>query len=67
MIAPAHSQPPRRIQMVSVHSIPEQESDDPSSTKLDVVRCSVAKYPAASLVAAGAVGIALGWLVKRRP
>jgi hypothetical protein len=66
MIAPAHSRPPRRIEFDE--ALPEsRHADGESPSKLKFINQSVAKYPTASLVAAGVVGIALGWFVKRRP
>ncbi|WP_430454128.1 hypothetical protein [Rhodopirellula europaea] len=68
MIAPAHSRPPRRIEFDE--ALPESRhanADGESPSKLKFINQSVAKYPTASLVAAGVVGIAFGWFVKRRP
>ncbi|KLU06019.1 putative transmembrane protein [Rhodopirellula islandica] len=68
MIAPAHSRPPRRIEFDD--ALPESlglDADGKTPSKLKFINQSVAKYPTASLVAAGVFGVALGWIVKRRP
>ncbi|WDQ14995.1 hypothetical protein [Rhodopirellula sp. P2] len=68
MIAPAHSRPPRRIEFDE--ALPESidlDADGKTPSKLKFINQSVAKYPTASLIAAGVFGVALGWIVKRRP
>ncbi|MEO9591491.1 hypothetical protein [Rhodopirellula bahusiensis] len=68
MIAPAHSRPPRRLEFDEPLSEASRfDADEKPSNKLQFINQSVAKYPTASLVAAGVFGVALGWIVKRRP
>ncbi len=67
MIAPIRDYQPEDLQ----HRIPSRTFASAPDAYLQLNRDSfavrtVAKYPIAALVAAGFVGLSLGWLVKRR-
>lgn len=67
MIAPAHSRRPQRIEFDEANTESRYVGvDGEPKNKLKFINRSVANHPTASLVAAGLVGVALGWFVKRR-